>query len=307
MKRLVGAALAAALGLLCAAPVPAAAGGFPQPPPAVVPDLLEPELFEGFEPIPPDDFGFSPDFEFFVFQDDEGLQVIRVADSAIVLRQRFDDRVEIGFDPDDNRIYLLDGPQDNQRLRFIDPDTGLVLFDRRFRTRPEVRTDFEGFVNVVVSREREAATILVFDGFGVPTTRLVTSPLVRWGINLDVPVVAFVDSVPFGATRIELINVLKRRYVLRERTDQQVLAGFEPFGASFVIGRPEGRGAFRVLLANAFTGRKVLNRLFAGPMTFGFLLDGDLLGVFEDAARQKLHLFRTSNGRPVFGLTNPGR
>jgi hypothetical protein len=42
-------------------------------------------------------------------------------------------------------------------------------------------------------------------------------------------------------------------------------------------------------------------------MTFGFLLDSDLLGVFEDAARQKLHLFRTSNGRPVFGLTNPGR
>ncbi|HEU4752076.1 MAG TPA: hypothetical protein VFU47_03130, partial [Armatimonadota bacterium] len=175
------AALCSLYLLLGTATQPAAAAP-PTQPPLIVPALVQPELFEGFQPIPPDDFGLSPGLNFFVFQDDEGLHVVRLQDAVEVFNERIPELIDVGFDPGDHRLYILDGDFNHPRFRFINLFTGETLLEERLTDQAEVRTDLHGFVNLLVTRSGQRSDILVFDGFGRRVQRLTRDALATWGV-----------------------------------------------------------------------------------------------------------------------------
>src|SRR5437870_2258178 len=166
MKRsLVFALCAAALAVAASVPVsprPAAAAP-PGQPSRLIPKLFTPSLSEGIEPIPVDQFGNSPDFNFLVFEDDLGFHVLRVRDRVVTFSQRIQDVFQVGFSPFDDRMYLVERSGTGFRLRFIDPFRGTTLLDQHFLQLPEIRTNTDGTVNLTVVRNTGRAQVLLFD------------------------------------------------------------------------------------------------------------------------------------------------
>jgi hypothetical protein len=303
MKRPFRAAWCAALFALSvmAAPVLTRPASADFPPPAQIPNFIRPELFRGFEPFPPDAFGLSPRLKFFVFQDERGLHVIRLWDEEEVFSADSPfERFEVGFDLKDDHLFLLENPNTSPRLRIVDLCTGDPVYDQRFRVRPEIRTDFDGDVIVIVVRDLGRTSVTVLGKHGRSAARRHFSESVQWGINLRVPVVAFVDRNTLGGARIETINTLRGRTTFRETVRDSFDAGFEPFGSAFVVIRRTGQDAFRVRMVNSFKGRFLVNRSFFGPGRAGFTPDSSFLGVESRAGfTDRLYLFSTDTGRQL--------
>lgn len=300
MKRLTSAALCVVLGALCLLAGPTRAQAAPHP--GQFPQLVRPDLFEGFEPIEPDQFGVSPSFQFFVFQDQDGLHVIRLFDGEETFTLSFPDgQLTVGFDPADQRLFLLEPRAGGQyRFLFVNPWTGDILRTDFMSVRPRIRTNFDATVNVLLIPDRSRTSVLVFDDLGDLIYRRTYSALVRVALNLFSPVVAFIDAVAGGRVRIDLLNALRGSLVYQSTVSALSRFGFAPFGGAFVIAEPTGPNAFRVRLLDPFLVRALLFRSFVGQVNAGFTPDGSLLGIFSDRARTRsLYLFRTFDGRLV--------
>ncbi|HTE19050.1 MAG TPA: hypothetical protein VK689_11805 [Armatimonadota bacterium] len=305
MKRTVGAALCAALSTLSVLLVPATRGlAAPQTSPNAprIPNLIAPSFFEGFEPIPPDRNGTSPSLQFLVFEDERGLHVVRLADQVEVFSEELDREFQVGFDPSDQRLFLVETQRDGYRFRFINPDTGAVLLDERSTERPDIRINFDATVNVLALRDRTRTRLEVFDAGGRVRFRRNASAQVQIGINLFSPTVVLIDPTSFGGALVEAVNAATGRLTVRERTTRaQLRVGFEPFGPALVIAQRTGAQTFRVRLIDSETGGIRLSRSFSGALNVGFTPEGSLLGIrTRDSFQARLFLFRTLDGRQVF-------
>jgi hypothetical protein len=307
MKRILTAALAAACAMSLVPNAPAAAEEtFP---PRHMPRFVRPELFRGFLPIQPDEFGLSPDQRFLVFHTARrGLTVLRLADDRVVFQDRSPDRFagvqEVGFDPLDNRLFIL--TRDTQvegtwRFRFVNLRTGRVLTDQRFPFRPEIRTNQNATVNVLAMRRPGVSRVLLLNAAGRITRRLNYDPLVSWGISRFGASIAFVNPISLGRRRIEVFNTRTGRPTFRTGIDPLFEVGYEPFGPAFVVSEPTSPSTFRVRMVHGGNGRAMLNRSFQGTNNAGFTPDGSLLGVQgRQGFGNELFLFRTRDGRQVF-------
>lgn len=301
MKRLTSAALCVALGILCLLAGPGRALAAPQP--GQFPQLIRPDLFEGFEPIPPDESGISPNFEFFVFQDEDTLHVIRLFDGEETFTLHFvDQRLSVGFDPADERLFILEPrPGGRYRFLFVNPDTGAILRTEYTNTLPTVRTNFDATVNVLATPDRTRSTVLVIGRYGDLIYRRTFSTLVQIALNVFSPVVAFIDPVGAGRVRIELLNALTGIIAYRSTVSALSRFGFAPFWGTFVVAEPNSSRSFRVRLIDPFLVQVLLFRSFVGPVNVGFTPDGSLLGVISDRGNTRdLFLFRTVDGSQVF-------
>ena len=322
MKRNPRLALCAALSSLCLLTGPSASPASAAPTtrlPRVVPNFIRPILFEGFEPIAPDEFGLSPNFQFLVVQDTRGLRVIRLDDEDkkhhdpkdhdfneddIVFSDSFiRDHVEVGFDPSDQRLYLLEWSGADFRFRFINLDDGQILLDQRLSDLPEIRTNLDGSINVLTVRNLNQTRVLVFDDEGLITYRRNFSTFVQWGINLFGPAIAFVDRDALGHVQVELVHAFSGRVLIRESGLQLIDVGFEPEGPAFVVVLATSTDTFRVRMVHSKTGRLLVNRTFFGAANAGFTPDGSLLGIkSRSGLSQRVYLFRTIDGRLLGSL-----
>jgi hypothetical protein len=324
MKRNPMLALCAAVSALCLLAGPSVGPAAAAPGsrlPRVVPNFVPPILFKGFEPIPPDEFGLSPDFHFLVVQDTRGLRVIRLdeghkkhddpkdhdpkfdEDDVVFSDSFIEGHLEVGFDPSDQRLYLLEGSGGDFRFRFIDLDDGRILLDQRLPDLPEIRTNFKGSVNLLAIHELNQTRVLVFDDEGIINYRRSFSRFVHWGINSFAPSIAFVDRNGTGQTQVELVNAFSGLVILRESGLGIVDTGFEPKGPAFVVVTATSRDTFRVRMIQSETGQFLLNRTFFGAANAGFTPDGSLLGVrSRSGLSQRVYLFRTFDGRLVSSL-----
>jgi hypothetical protein len=298
LKRPLGGAYALAALCVLLAARPAAAVT-----PVTTPQFVRPDFSEGFEPIPPDEFGVSPNFEFLVIQDEDGLHVIRLVDDVETFTLgAFTGPLQIGFDPSDHRLFLLE-PQKggSYRFRFIDPNTGEVLRSDRLNTFPEIRTNFDATVNVLASTTGRRTDAVVFDKHGDLIYRRSYSSLVRFSLNVFFPVVAFVDPQAGGQIRIEVLDAFHGVVQYRESVPATSIVGFAPFGPDFVVARPLSSNSFRVRLVNGLNGLILVTRSFTGSVNVGFTPDGSLLGVItQRGLNQDVFLFRTFDGSQVF-------
>lgn len=299
MKRPFGGALCAlaALCLLLGAR-PAAAVT-----PVTTPQFVRPDFSEGFEPIAPDEFGISPNFEFLVLQDQDGLHVIRLVDDVETFTlHTFTGPLQIGFDPSDHRLFLLE-PQKggSYRFRFINPNTGDVLRSDRLNTLPVIRTNFDATVNVLASTRGRGTDATVFDTLGGLIYHRSYSSLLRFSLNVFFPVVAFVDPQAGGQIRIEVLDAFHGVVQYRDSVPAVSLVGFAPFGPDFVVARPLSSNSFRVRLVNGLNGLILVTRSFTGAVNVGFTPDGSLLGaITQRGLNQDVFLFRTVDGSQVF-------
>jgi hypothetical protein len=298
LKRPIGGAyvLAALCLLLGARPAAAVAPVSPT-------QFVRPDFSEGFEPIPPDELGISPNLEFLVVEDEDGLHVIRLADSKETFTLRtFLEPLQVGFDPADNRLFLLE-PQKGggYRFRFINPDTGAILRSDRISTLPDVRTNFDGTVNVLAAPSARRTDATVFNAKGGAIYHRSYSALLRFSLNVFFPVVAFVDAQAGGQIRIEVLDAFHGVVQYRDSVPAVSIVGFTPFGPDFVVARPLSSNSFRVRLVNGLNGLIVVTRSFTGQVNAGFTPDGSLLGVItQRGLNQDISLFRTVDGREIF-------
>lgn len=302
MKRTPGVALWATLAALCALLGPARPAAA-VPPPNVVPNFVRPTLFEGFEPIEPDEFGLSPNFEYFVFQDQDGLHVIRLFDGVETFTLGgVQSLLTVGFDPADERLFILEPlPGGNYRFRLADPETGNLLRSDFLTYFPHIRTNFEGTVTVILEPLARQTRVLVIDGLGLIVYRRAYSSLVQVALNAFFPAVAFLDPLSGGRIRVEVLNALRGVLVFRETVAALSIVGFSPFGASFVVARPISLNSFRVRLVDVFNARLLLSRSFPGYVNVGFTPEGTLLGVVaRRGILEELQLYRTLDGRQIF-------
>lgn len=286
-----------ALLLLSFGAAPAAAA-----PPTPTPNFVRPSLFEGFEPIEPDEFGISPDFEYFVFQDADGFHVVRLFDGVETFQLKFLQGVlEVGFDPEDERLFLLEPLAGGDfRFRFVDPFSGAILRDERTSDRPTIRTNFNGTTNVFIEPVTKRSRVLVFDQDGAAAFRRTYGAFLRVAMDLFFPVVAFLEGQSNGSTRVEVVNAASRIVTLRTRIAALSIFGFGPFSSAFVIAQPLSSYSFRVRMIDALSGDPLLNRSFSGPVNAGFTPDGSLLGIVSRRGlNQQAFLFRTLDGFPV--------
>lgn len=307
MKRSIGLFLCAAVtaaALAAALPVRPARAARPGQPPRLVPNFVEPVLFEGFEPLEVDEFGLSPKGEFLVYEDVFGLHVIRTEDGVEVFQDTILDNFQVLFTPSEGRFFLLERSGSGYRLRFIELEkkdqVGLVLFDEHFLDRPEIRTDLDGLVNLVAVPMRNQTRILVFDAKGRVFFQRAFTELVRWGINLHHPLVAFVDPIRNGDVQVLVVNARAGLPTFQSTAHFPYELGFEPGGPDFVLGSAGGLNVFRVVLVQGKTGTPLLNRSFSGPLNVGFTPDSQLLGVRSRiGSTQRIYLFRTTDGTLV--------
>lgn len=298
MKRTPGAPIAIGALLLCcvaAAGVPASSA------PTIIPNLIAPQLFPGFEPIEPDAFGLSPDLRFVVISDDRGLRVIRRSSGLEVFRQRIADPVATGFDPSDRRFFLLERAGGGYRFRFIDLANGFSLRDERFQDRPEIRTNENASANTIIVRNGTRSQVLLFNRAGREVYRRGAGANADVGFQFSAPSAAIVDRDAFGRAEIIVVNVATGRLTVHQTLFGDFQAGFETDdGAAFLIAAATSEGSFRVRLVNARNGRPLVNRRFQGPVRAGFLPEGGVLGVVDRTfERERVFLFRTSNGEEI--------
>lgn len=268
------------------------------PGPDANPRFRAPVLFQGYEPIGPGNSGLSPHGRFLVVQDNRGLRVVRVADGAEVFRDSLPaDNAEVGFDPFDRRLFVVENERLTYRVRFVHPDTGQILLDARASEQPDIRLNAEATANVVILRRGSTAQVIVFNEAGRIVHRRNTSPFVKVGINDFAPVVALIDRRGGSRVDIVVLNAATGRITLRESVTEQFDAGFEPFGTAFVVARATSVGSFRTRMVNGFTGRFLVNRTFFGPVNAGFTDDSRFLGVkSRQGAGNRVYLFRTTTG-----------
>ncbi len=269
--------------------------------PPVSANLLRPELPEGFSPLGLDNFGVSPDYRYFVYQEGRSVRVLRQDNLRETVRLNVQGFVQVGFDPLDRRLYVLETDNDRYRFRFINPRSGAVLLDQRYQDRPEIRTDFAGVNNVLSVRDGSRTQVILFNAAGRTTYRQFHDSVIRIAVNLFTPTVAFLDSDRFGRTRIEVVNSATGRVTVRETVTGQYDAGFEPAGSAFVVAADSrGSGAFSVKMTQGSDGRSLLYRTFQGPVNAGFSPDSRLLGIrTRQGTREQFHLFNTSDGAQV--------
>jgi hypothetical protein len=303
MKRSHGVALCAALAVLLPpafVPTALAARRIPRRP-TIIPNFVPPSLFDGFEPVPPDEFGFSPGGQFLVIQDDRGLHVTDLgAETEVFTERSLADQVEVGFDPFDNRLFLMEDGQGQFRFRFVDLETGSVLLDQNFLERPEIRTNVDATANLLLVRDPSRLQLILFDAEGGTKLRRVYSPQAQVGFSFAGTGLAVIDAAAFGRTQVEAFNARTGRPALRESVSGAFLAGFAPSGASFVVAEATSAGTFRVRMVDAARARTLVNRTFHGPVDAGFTPDSQFLRVrsrFGD--RERVFLFRTRDGREV--------
>lgn len=288
-----------ALGALVGSLRPAAAAPLPN----AIPNFVQPSLFEGFPPIEPDEFGLSPNFEFLVFEDEDGFHVIRLVDDVETFRLQFPQGpLTVGFDPADERLFLLEAlPGERFRFRFIDPETGLVLRDDRLSDFPELRTNFDASVTVLAEPIPRRTRVEVLEADGRAVFRRTFSTRVDFALSAFEPAVAFLDPLSNGRLRVELLNAERGNIVLRETVSVFSVIGFAPFDSTFVVAQPVNSNNFRVRLVDALRPGVLTSRSFSGPVNAGFTPDGSLLGVVSRRGpREELFLLRTFDGRQVF-------
>ena len=269
------------------------------PGPEANPRFRAPVLFQGYEPIQTGNSGLSPSGRFLVVQDNRGLRVVRVVDGAEVFRDTLPaNNTEVGFDPFDRRLFVVESERLTYRVRFVHPDTGQILLNATASEPPDIRVNAAATANVVILRRGSTAQVIVFNEAGRIVYRRNTSPFVKVGINDFAPVAALIDRRGSGSrVDIVVLNALTGRITLRESISERFDAGFEPFGTAFVVARATSVGSFRVRMVNGFTGRFLVNRTFFGPANAGFTDDSRLLGVkSRQGSGNRVYLFRTING-----------
>jgi hypothetical protein len=310
VKRAHTAALCAALVSLACLPARRAAADLAGVPPPAVPRLIPPQLSPGFEPIAPDELGLSPRGHFFVFQDGVNLQLVRTGSDHVIFDGRVfspgDLAVDLGFDPADHFLFLLETAAPNDfRLRIMDPVTGLILFNRHFLTRPEIRANLVGNAVVIITRTSASTSLTVLNGAGRITLRRSYRALAQVSLNFLFPSLAVLSPDAFGQSRVEVYNAFLGQPTLRAALQSTDQAGFEPIGPAFVIEQSTSSGSsFRVKMVLAHSGRILLSRTFTGTPNVGFTADSSLLGVESfrslDTRGTQLLLFSTLTGQQLF-------
>lgn len=265
-----------------------------------VPDLTSPELFDGFQPTPPDGTGFSPTGKFLLLEDNLGVRIVRSRNFAEVFRTQSRTSVDLGFDPSDRRMFVLEQSGTGYRLRFINPETGAVLQDQRFQDRPDIRTNFNAGITLVTTRNRDRALTLVFNVSGQITYRRYSNGFVQAGLAPFGPLAAFVERSFGDAGSVSVVNATNGRITTRETFQGRFTAGFEPGGPDFVFVESTGTNTFRVSLTNGTNGKPLVNQSFFGAFSVGFTADSEkLVVVARDPFETRVNFYRTKNGNPV--------
>jgi hypothetical protein len=271
-------------------------------PPAQIPNLVRPQMFAGFQPIPPDPFGFSPRRRHLVILDARGLQILRFDGTVVFSERPRTDFPEVAFDPSDRRVYLIERHPFFLRLRILDPLRGRVLIDRRLPPHTEVATNRTGTLTLLAVREERQTQVLVLDPLARTTYRHLGGPMLSWGFDPFTPTVALVEDLPTGArSQVTLVHGWSGHRTFLATTRGPHELGFSPWGGSFVLAQPTGSGQFQVQLVATPRGNVLLTRSFAGISNAGFTANGRLVGVrAREGLQERLHLFSTFSGHEVW-------